>query len=166
MDNYSCNPIRFPTSRGPDALPSIRLELTDDDAHWSVRVDDVPSGPPTVTLADARSAAPGGELQLRVWPPPGHPERLSITVYSEQGTGELELAGSARWVAPDVVAFTLPATLVPDVDLPGKVGVGLALPGAYEPRVTQCDGPRACVLEGDAFIRDVSRHIVYVPLTP
>ncbi|HSO32633.1 MAG TPA: hypothetical protein VLT33_08955, partial [Labilithrix sp.] len=139
---------------------------TDQDAHWRIRVEDVPSSPPTVDVADARQAAPGAELRLRVWPPPGHRERLSITVYSEQGTGALELASSARWLAPDLVAFTLPDALVADVDHRGKVGVALALPGAYEPRVTQCEGPRTCVLEGDGFIRDVMTHIVYVPLAP
>jgi hypothetical protein len=93
-------------------------------------------------------------------------ERLSITVYSEQGSGALELAGSARWLAPDIVAFTLPDTLIADDIHLGTVAVTVALRGAYEPRVTQCDGPQRCVLDGDAFIRDIGAHEVYVPLAP
>ncbi|CAN5923088.1 hypothetical protein BH11MYX4_BH11MYX4_18300 [soil metagenome] len=85
-----------------------------------------------------------------------------MTTRDSAGPGAL--AGSAQWLAPELVAFTLPDTLVADGDHRGQVAVSLALPGAYEPRVAQCEGPQRCVLDGDAFVRDVMTHIVYVPL--
>jgi hypothetical protein len=156
VDRYACNPIGVKTRRPLGAGPAFDITMADEDATWSIRVDELLSAPPTLARDGEGVLREGDELRVRITPAPPHVENLRIDiVYKDDDRARL-----ARWVAPDVVAFPMPRVRLDPGKTQQDIGVRISIADAFRPHVASCKGPAKCVLDAKQPIVEVRGEIV------
>jgi hypothetical protein len=132
VTDYSCGPLYVDAMKPPSRETTFVLD--DGSATWTIAVVETPiDAPPVFTREGSGPVGPGDEVRVRVSPVPAGIIRTTVLVD--------DVGVPARWVDDAVLAFTMPAVQ------PGEATIEITLATETIPRVTRCEGPRACRLD-------------------
>jgi hypothetical protein len=137
---YRCRDVAVSVAKPASRRTSFVI-ADGEDAAWHIDVEELRDETPlTITLTSDAPVREGDEVEVQV------NRAVEGLAGTRLGVGLATGLVDVRWLAPDRFAFTMPH--LERVAPTGRAQISVVFDRTFAPRVTRCDGPRACKFAG------------------